>query len=83
MWMQLDGTIGRAVAEYIGGSVLELDVVPDPGVKGVYAIQALVKPNDGNAFQVQFLLSGVSLKTVVAGDLEEVEFTSWPPTSRS
>ena len=82
MRVALNGTIALAVADYIGGAVIECDVVPDPQIAGVYAIQALVKPEDGNALVVQFLLRGVPLQNVVAGDLEEVEFVMWPPTTR-
>lgn len=79
MMMSLDGTIGNAVAEYVGGRVIELDVVPDPIVPGCYAIQALVKPEGQNATIVQFLIEGVPLRNVCAGDLQECEFRSWPP----
>jgi hypothetical protein len=81
MTLDRDGTIGVAVAEYTGCRVLELDVVLD-SVPGVFAVQSLVKSQSGNAFVVQFLLRGVPLQNVCAGDLEEVEFTSWPPTAR-
>lgn len=82
MKCDVNGTIGVAVAEYTGNRVLELDVVPDPTVPGVYAIRALTKPSVGGYAHVsEFLLSGVPLQNVCAGDLSEVEFIEWPPSA--
>ena len=82
MQMNVNGTIGQAVAQYVGGTVLELEVVLDPHVAGCYAVQALVKPERGNATIVQFLITDVPISNVTCDHLEEVTFTSWPPTSR-
>lgn len=85
MQMDVNGTIGKAVADYTGGTVLELDVVPDPNVPGAYAIQATVRADYFDPPQVgvaQFLLSGVPVQKVTEDDLEEVEFTAWPPTAK-
>lgn len=80
MKCDVNGTIGRAVADYTGNRVLELDVVPDPVVPGVFAIRALTKPSVGGyAHVIEFLISGVPVQNVTADDLSEVEFTSWPP----
>jgi hypothetical protein len=82
MKCDVNGSIGRAVADYTGNRVLELDVIPDPGVPGVFAVRALTKPSVGGyAHVIEFLISGVPLQNVVAGDLSEVEFTAWPPTA--
>lgn len=81
MNIQLDGVIGRAIADYTGAQVLELEAVVDPVVAGAYGIQALVKSERSNPRIVQFVISGVPLRHVTDRDLQEVEFDSWPPRS--
>ena len=76
--MLSSANIGRAVVGYLGVPIRDLDVVADPQVPGCYAIQVVAK----GMGTVQFLLRGVPAANVVAGDLEEVEFTTWPPKMR-
>jgi hypothetical protein len=77
-----------AIKDYTGLSVIALEVYHDPVVEGTWAVQATVA-NDANTPRetgtVQFLLTGFttgvrSLLEVTDTDLEEVEFTAWPPT---
>jgi len=69
--------IQKAVEDYAGKELLNLDVIPDPQVPGSFAIKAVYKAFPDKP--VFFLIS--------AGDpisweyLEEVEFESWPPRS--
>lgn len=79
MKVDISGSIGRAVAGYTGAEVLELEVVPDLFVPGCYAVQALCKQAGENASISQFLIEGVPLQNVAAGDLIDVVFTCWPP----
>lgn len=75
-----EGTIGLAIAAYTGRDVITLDVVPDPRTPGVFAARALVRRRKLRKFHVEFLIR-VPLHRVTAKDLEECEFTQWPPTS--
>lgn len=78
--VDVSGTIGKAVEEYTGAKVLDLEVVPD--LPGTFAVQALVK--DGPIpYTIQFILAPKSLLDINPWtELEEVEFTMWPPTRR-
>jgi len=77
MKVRVDGTLGHAVAEYTGTRVIELDVIPDPHVEGAYAMQAIL--DDARVHCLQFMVRDIELRKVTAEDLEEVEFTTWPP----
>lgn len=78
-----NGTIGQAVALYTNCDVLSLDIVQDPVVADVVAIKAEVRPQTGfPGVPLFFLVRGVPLQKIRAADLEEVEFTAWPPTAR-
>ena len=83
MMMSTTGTVALAVAEYTGGDVLQLECVPDPSVVGVYALRADVKVGRSNPVAMTFLVRGVALNRVHSDDLEEVEFTEWPPVART
>jgi hypothetical protein len=74
------GTFVSAVADYTGGAVVDLDVVIDPYVPGVYALQAKVQYDEDDIRTVQFLVRNVPVAKVTSSDLEEVTFTTWPPT---
>jgi len=81
MLIKTNGTLGHAIAEYTGLRVLELDVVADPVVEGTYAMQAqLFDPEAKTGMSAQFLVCDVPLRQVTENDLEECEFTHWPPT---
>jgi hypothetical protein len=82
MNIKTNGTLGHAIAEYTGLRVLELDVVADPVIEGTYAMQATVfDPETSSGRMLQFLVCDVPLRQVTENDLEECEFTHWPPTS--
>jgi len=96
MFAYQSGAIGRAVRDYTGLAVLSLDVVPDPVLPAVYAIRAVldrgqrdepIDPTDAqdvaadDPYVLEFLVRNVLLQRVTADDLEEVEFTAWPPES--
>lgn len=84
MLIKTNGTLGHAIAEYTSLRVLELDVVADPVVEGTYAMQALLFDDDAKTgLTAQFLVCDVPLRQVTMNDLEECEFTSWPPTSEN
>jgi len=79
-----DGTIGRAVADYTGKEVIELEAVADPNAYA-FAVRAVVAgPVDREHSESRelFFLIRVPLQKVKADDLEEVEFTQWPPVAR-
>lgn len=70
------GTLAQAIKDYLGHDELkDLEVVPDPGVPGTFALRATLSDRT-----LDFLVSGVGLDKVRAADLEECEFTKWPPT---
>jgi len=73
-----DGTIGRAVADYTGKEVVELEAVADPNAYA-FAVRAVVRGYEPNPI---FFLIRVPLQKVKVADLEEVEFTQWPPVAR-
>lgn len=75
--VSLTGTLAEVVKNYTGRELEDLEVVPDPEVPAVYALQATF--TDGQ--RLQMLLKDVALNKVTIDDIEEVEFTSWPPTS--
>lgn len=80
----LSGTIARAVADYTGCLVRECEAVPDPNVAGTFAVRAVVRAYIVGARDrtIFFLIAGVPLARLTVNDLEEVEFTEWPPTVR-
>jgi hypothetical protein len=82
MLIKTNGSLGRAIAEYTGLRVLELDLIPDPVVAGTYAMQAILFDDPASTgFTQQFLVCDIPLRQVTEHDLEECEFTHWPPTS--
>lgn len=78
MKINTNGTIGEAVALYTNKVVLELDVVQDPVVADATAIKATLPLDE----VLYFLVRGVPLHLIRAADLEEVEFTEWPPSAK-
>jgi len=82
MRIKTDGTIGIAIAIYTGHHVVELDVVQDPVVKDCTAIRTVTEPCAGFRNTLFFLVRNKPLHLINSNDLEEVEFTEWPPTSR-
>lgn len=67
----------KMVEEYTGAHVLDVVVATDPIVRDVVAIRANLR---GEKTAAEFLVTGFSKAT--ADDLEEVEFTSWPPMAK-
>lgn len=62
----------RAVVEaYLGEPVESLEVVPDPWVDKVFAVRAVVA-----GAPLEFLIHA-------DGEVEDVEFKTWPPRSRT
>ncbi len=59
----------KAVEEYVGeqrwSGIRKIECIPDPQVEGVWAVRV-----EGYEFLVH-----------VNGDVEEVQFTEWPPTT--
>lgn len=74
--------LGCAVANYVGGRVLYLETVADPSVEDTHAVRATVKNDAGNPHDLFFLVVRTPLARVTVEELEEVEFTDWPPTLR-
>jgi len=86
MNFSIDTPLGTAIADYTGLTVVALDVVADPEVEGTWAVQTTVANEENHPRELttlQFLLRGFktprTLNAVNATDLEEVEFTTWPP----
>jgi len=67
----------KAVGDYLGTGQFSMEVYPDPRVEGSWAIRVERVPKDDRP--IFFLIRGGS--PIDAESLEEVEFTSWPPTS--
>ena len=80
MKVKLDGSIGKAVADYCGDQIDSVDVYPDPNVPGVFAVRATVNYHGGGLTTFVDFLVRVPVQKVTANDLEECEFTTWPPT---
>lgn len=77
MEMKPNGTVGRAIAEYLGADLSEMTALEgflDPMVPGTFAFQATIR-----ATTYQFLVC-VPLQKVTSEDLEEIE-CEWPPKS--
>lgn len=77
------GTIGIAVAIYTGRTLVSLEAVPDPNVPA-FAVRAITRTpgKTSRTDRTDFFLITVPLQRVTAEDLEEVEFTCWPPEVR-
>lgn len=84
----LKDLFAAGVAAYTGFKVKELEVHADPEVSGTYALRAIV----GRAFgdvRLDFLIVGNHVEgglrnadaETIAENLEECEFTVWPPRS--
>jgi len=72
------GAVWRAVAALTGREVRAVECAADPSVRGAFAIRAHFA--EGPA--LHFLITAGRLDGVTERDLEEVEFTAWPPASR-
>ncbi len=97
MTLDAHDTLGRAIAAYAGRRVLKLEAFPDPhGIRGhssevpAFAVRATLQSVLGTrelgelkmlTYDVDFLVR-VPLQQVTAADLEECEFTCWPPESK-
>jgi hypothetical protein len=64
----------QAVAKYTGKTVSSILIEPDPSVPLVYAVRAMLKTGRKTADMAEFLLRA-------DGELEECEFSTWPPES--
>jgi hypothetical protein len=71
--MKRNERIKQAIGDYTGLAVNELDVCPDPKVEGTYAARATL--SDGHVMTCLFI------GEISTENLEEVEFTTWPPSS--
>lgn len=76
--------IGYALDQYLGVKVTSLEIVPDPGVPGTYAVRAQWRDSDGQIQTQDFIVTGVVRGGMIDinTQVEEVEFKSWPPRSR-
>lgn len=72
-----NGTLRRAIEAYLGTRVMSVQAVPDPNLPAV-ALRAFVS----RGRTVDFLVTNTPLQQVTKDDLEEVQFTAWPPTVR-
>lgn len=82
-----------AVEEYTGATIKEISLWEDGGAKGTYALRAVVTTEHGRKKErtLDFLaVTGALGKFVtdagaheLALTLEECEFKTWPPESRS
>ena len=81
--MMFKEKIKEAIELYTGAKVTSIEVVKDPVITDSYAIQT--KHDKANKEHVrQWLLVHVDSTMSISNLcdlLEEVEFTSWPPTS--
>lgn len=75
--------LGSAVRDYSDGEVLFLETVTDPIVDDTFAVRATVKHVDEpSPRDIFFLVVRTRLAYVRVDDLEDVEFTEWPPAAR-
>ena len=76
--------VKKLLAEYLGEVPASVLVHADPVVPGTYALRAELPAGPGD-FRSRttgdFLIRDVEHAT--SGDVEEVEFTQWPPLSRA
>lgn len=78
----LTGTIAQAIEAHTGKKLHNLECFPDPKVPGTYAFRATFRFDDGEGFfTLDFLTIGVALHEITMQDLEDCEYTDWPPTS--
>ena len=73
---KLKEDVEKLLKLYIGKKPNDVEIISDPNVSGTYAIEA-----DSN----HFLLTGYNKSKTfrdLFGDLEECEFSSWPPKSK-
>ena len=83
--LDLKGTIAQAVYFYTGSQPEVLQCVPDPQVPGTYAFRAtIMEVCDGKSYprDLHFVTAGVALHRITADDLQECEFSEWPPVAR-
>lgn len=93
--MKLSALLSAAVASYINGTVKDLKVESDPQVAGTYALRAEVVTETGRDAVLDFLIVGGCIPgglkramreedvAVVVQNLEDVQFSSWPPATSS
>jgi len=77
--------VAEAVRSYTGREVLDVQVAADPVVRGTYAVRAVVKGalvKQREDFYLLRLGGRRGLQDVTWEDLEEAEFTAWPPVAR-
>lgn len=79
MNVRLTGTLARAIRNYTGCQLVDLEVIPDPHLPGVFAVRA--RTQRAMLMQEDFFLVRVPLHKATENDLEEVSFTTWPPSS--
>jgi hypothetical protein len=78
------GTVARAFEQYVGMKAprahwISLECFVDPYFPGVYAFRARYYRNDGRVDECTFMTKGVAASRITEDDIEEVQFTSWPP----
>jgi hypothetical protein len=78
--------IRLAVAKYLGNKPIKCEIVEDPQVPDTYAIRAriLTGRNKKREANVEFLLTLGRLEPTIENiesNLEECEYTTWPPIS--
>lgn len=80
----IDAIIKAGIEEHTDRSVASLQMHADPKVEGSYAIRASMDDGETIDFVLlaHWLLKSQTLTpSLVDENLEEVEFTSWPPSS--
>lgn len=83
MTMKTNRRFTEAVEGYCGGEVLRIETVADPQVRNVFACRASVKVGPHNPFDLFFLVRDAREDVAdLIDNIEEVEFTEWPPTCR-
>lgn len=91
MKIRVNHEIHQALKEYLSFTEVLAAIVPDPSFDGVYAVQVTV-PEDKHAGvpqrEIQFLLTRQPRTTFglkeqeYPYEIEEVEFSAWPPRQR-
>lgn len=81
-WGKKKRDIKAAVEEYIGAPVDSVDVKSDPKVVGTVAILVNKTPEDSFHMLLTDYVNTMSVAEIAA-NLEETEFTSWPPFSNN
>jgi hypothetical protein len=79
----LSNKFKQGIETYSGQKVKKIEIVEDPKVSGTYAIRTLFEKDKPTEWSEWLLVHFDKkwTKEIISQNLEETEFTKWPPTS--